>query len=1525
MIAKNVGFRISAQQERIWSLQAGQESPYRTRCEVLVDGPADPGKLREAIEDVVREHEILRTVFQRQTGLIVPFQVIQEESAINWRSIDLSELDSQAKDREIRKLTGEIGALDTGPLLGAVLARLSAGKSVLVLSLPTLCADVVSMGNLVEAIGRACASSGVERQPEVLQYADFSEWQEELRSGKETVAGGEYWRDYCRQLDFSSDPSVLASFEEKSAGVFAPAVVSHEITLHVANAPAFLLACWQVFLARVTGHSTLLIGCETGSRKYEELRDAIGPLATYLPLKFTVDTGDTVAGLTQKTRFALDDAAKWQESFAWSQVCPAEEATALQLGFDYAELPLPVHFGDLQFTTRRIDACYEKFILKLSARQRADRAALDLHYDASRLAPETVEAWSREFTTMMAAAAADPMMAAFRLPLLTTQESHRVLVDWNQTAADYPRESCIHELIEQQVARTPGRIAVRCQGEALTYAELNSRANQLARALRTAGAGPGKLVALCLERGIGMIAGLLGILKTGAAYVPLSAGHPKPRLAAQLNGAVALLTEKEFLQQLPEFAGGTICVDCDPDAVSGEPAPNSECGASPEDLAYVIYTSGSTGKPKGVAVRHRNLVNYAWFISRMLRLEDYPDGLAFATVSTLSADLGNTCIYPALISGGCLDVIPHDVSSDSQRLIDSNSRAPVDVLKIVPSHLAALLDAGGGKAILPRRFLILGGEALTTGLLGQIRALAPDCEIFNHYGPTETTVGSLTLRLRDYTNRDRTAGSIPIGRPIANTQVYILDSHREPVPPGVTGELYIGGDGVTAGYLNQPELTAERFLPDPFAKTGSLYRTGDLARFLPDGNVQFLGRVDDQVKIRGFRIELGEIEAALRSHGTVAQAVTLARPDSHGNVRLVAYVVPQSGSSADANVLRDHLKGLLPDYMVPSALVVLPKLPLNANGKVDRQNLPEPEESVNLASVFVAPRTPIEIVIAGIWAEVLHRDQVGANDNFFEIGGHSLLATQVISRVRRNLEFDPPLRVLFESPTVAALASWIDEARRSGQGLSLPPITPASNDQPLPLSFAQQRLWVIDQLDPGNPLYNVPRALRMKGLLNVEALGQALNEIIRRHASQRTTFEVKDGSPVQVVAAKAEMAMPIRDLTLLPEAEREDAAREVARKEAVTPFDLAKGPLVRAQLVRLAPDDHVFLLTAHHIVTDGWSAGIFLSELGTLYDAFSQRKPSPLADPVVQYADYAVWQRRWIEGPVLDRQLDYWRDQLKEAPAVLELPTDRPRSATASYDGAFELIWLPADLWDEIRIFSRKEDVTPFMTLLAAYQVLLSRYSGQEKIVVGTDVANRTSAETETLIGFFINVLAMCADVSGNPTFREVLKRVRSMALGAYAHQDMPFDKLVKDLQPDRNTSHSPIVQSLFVMQNIPNPGRSLAGLELSNFDMPLTQSKFDLALFMSVRDGKIAGYWVYRTALFDASTMRRMGRHYETLLRNAVAEPETRLSALEILNEEEKQQRDKLKKGRRESLQSKLAATQVKGASLAPDTPDWK
>ncbi|HYO51728.1 non-ribosomal peptide synthetase, partial [Archangium sp.] len=1148
------------------------------------------------------------------------------------------------------------------------------------------------------------------------------------------------------------------------------------------------------------------------------------------------------------------------------------------------ELKLP----GLALRPQEVDSGTAKFELTLSLTDTAEGFAGTLQYNVELFDAATVERLTGHLRTLLEGALARPELRLSELPLLPEAERRQLLVEWSGTRETLGAPGCLHPLFEAWAARTPDAVAVVAGEHALTYRELNARANQLARHLRALGVGPDQRVGLCLERSVDALVGLLGILKAGGAYVPLDDTFPDERLRSILEDADAriLVTAASLAGRFAGFSGTLVRLDAEREALAGLDAENLPCAASPENLVYAIFTSGSTGRPKGVGIEHRHLVNYVRSATQRLEL---PEGARFASVSTLAADLGHTSLFPSLCLGGTLLLVSREHASDPSALAGWFERHAVDCLKIVPSHLGALLASDAAARVLPRQRLILGGEATDPALIARVRELAPGCEIHNHYGPTETTVGVLTCHIA----RGRTFQAVPLGRPLAHVEVYVLDARMRPVPVGVPGELYIGGASVARGYLGRPDLTAERFIPSPFGSEpgGRLYRTGDRVRWWAEGVLEFLGRLDDQLKIRGFRIEPGEVEATLARHPAVRETVVLARESTSGEKRLVAYAVPQAGVSLLPGALRSFLEEKLPAYMVPAAFVVLEALPLTPNGKVDRAALPVPAGGQEEARSFVAPRTPVEEVLAGLWAQVLGVERVGVHDDFFALGGHSLLATRAISRIRSAFRLEVALRELFEAPTVAALARRLEALARAGAEWRRPPVLPEPRTAPLPLSFAQQRLWFLDQLQPGSAFYNVPAMVRMEGRLDAEVLERSLREVIRRHEVLRSTFHASPEGPVQVVSPTPEQVLARVDLRAVPAEAREDEVRRLALAEATRPFDLGRGPLVRCTLLWLDDTVHVVLLTLHHIVSDGWSMGLLIREVGALYGAFLAGQPSPLPELPVQYADHAVWQRRWLRGEVLETQLAWWKRQLEGAPEVLELPADRPRPAVQSFRGALLGTHFSPRLAEEIRHLAEREGCTPFMVLMAAFQALLYRYTGQTDVLVGTDIANRHHAETEGLIGFFVNQLVLRGRPSGPLTFRELLGQVRETALGAYAHQDLPFEELVKVLNPERSLAHSPLFQVKLILQNARDVALELPGLTLRSEGGDSGSAKFDLTVVFTDSAEGLSCLCEYSTDLFDAGTVARLQGHLRSMLEGAVVAPEQRLSALPLLTEEERRQ----------------------------------
>jgi amino acid adenylation domain-containing protein len=845
-------------------------------------------------------------------------------------------------------------------------------------------------------------------------------------------------------------------------------------------------------------------------------------------------------------------------------------------------------------------------------------------------------------------------------------------------------------------------------------------------------------------------------------------------------------------------------------------------------------------------------------------------------------------LFPPLLRGEPVWVLPEETVADPAALLDAISTHERTSFGGVPSLWSAMLElVRSGEAAKPEglRAVLLGGEALSAELAERTFAAFPDVALWNHYGPTEATVNTSVARVRP-------GEPITIGRPVGNVRVYLLDAGGAPVPTGVPGELYVGGAGVSRGYLGRPDLTADRFVPDPFAgEPGArMYRSGDRVRWRADGTLDFVGRVDAQVKVRGFRIEPGEVEAVLLRHPAVRAAAVAVREDAGGAARLVGYVVPAADAAPDAAALRAYLLERLPEYMVPGVFVPLERLPLTPSGKIDPRALPAPEALAS-GDGYVAPRTPAEEILAGIWAQVLRVERVGARDGFFELGGHSLLATRVVSRIRAAFGVDVPLRAVFEAPDLAGLAERVDAEVRAGAGMSAPPLVPVPRHRPLPASFAQQRLWFIQQLEPASSAYNMPYALRLRGPLDVGAMARALDALRARHESLRTVFAFAEGTPVQVVEPARPRPLPVEDLGGLPEERCHAIAAERIRAEAVTPFDLARGPVLRARLLRLAPDDWGLLLTLHHIVSDGWSTGILIGELSVLYTALARGDEARLPALPVQYPDFAAWQRGWLAGATLERQLAYWRERLAGAPPLLEIPTDRPRPAVQSPRGAHRQFAVSERTTAALRELTLREGATLFMTLLAAWQALLARWSGQDDVLVGTPIAGRNRVETEGLIGFFVNTLVLRADLGGAPGLRGLLAQVRETTLGAYAHQDIPFEKLVEELHPERSLQHTPLFQVLFVLQNNERGSMELGGLRVEPLGHEGETTHFDLSMGLMEAGARLVGGISFRTELFDADTVDRMVGHYLALLERAAAEPDRPLAELPILADAEREE----------------------------------
>ncbi len=1499
---------LSFAQQRLWfidQLQPGAAA-YVLPFPLRLRGALEVRALRRALSEVVRRHEVLRTVFVVEGG--EPAQSVRPAGPVAFPAVDLAGLGAARGEREAARLAaGEALRpfdLARGPLLRTVLVRLGPDDHAVLFTLHHVVSDGWSTGVLtreLSALYEAFVRGGASPLPALpVQYADYAAWQR-ARDGGALKEQLRWWTVQLAgappELDLPVDRPrrPVAEGPARAVAIALPPELSRELheTARREGATPFmvLLAGFALLLSRYSGQEDVVVGTPIAGRTRVELEGLIGFFVNTLAMRTDVSGTErpSFRGLLGRVREAALGAFHHQD-------LPFERLVeALQPERSLSRTPLfqvmfalqNVEEGALRLGNLRVEplSCGEgvtPFDLDLALHAGPGRVAGTLRYRADLFEHATAERMLEHFRLLLEGGLRSPERPVSTLTMLAPEERAQVVEAWNATGREFPRERCLHELFAEQAARTPAAPAVVFEGRALSYAELQEGAGRLARRLRRLGVGAETRVGICVERGPGMALAILGVLAAGGAYVPLDPAYPAERLEYMLrdSGARVLVAEAGAAAGLPEFGGEVVWLGADDGTGGGSAPPRSPF---PDALAYVIYTSGSTGTPKGVAVPHRAVVNFATDMAARLGLGPGDRVLQFASPGF---DVVVEELFPAWLAGAAV-VFSRDELFAPGTLLRVVAEEAVTVFELPTSYWhewVRELAGRGGRLPGRVRAVLVGGERVSADRLREWAELR--VPLVHVFGLTETACTSTTLHLAAGDDGSRWS-SLPVGRPTGNVRLYVLDPGGQPVPARVPGELFIGGEGVARGYLGREALTAERFVPDPFAVEGGarLYRTGDRVRWLADGTLEFLGRIDHQVKVRGFRVEPGEVEAALERHPGVREAVVLVRGQA-----LLGYFTA-GGGAPDGGELRAHLKALLPEHMVPSAFVALEALPLTPNGKLDRRALPAPEAGAGRE--FAAPRGGTERALAEAWAQVLGVERVGVHDDFFELGGHSLLATRLVSRVRDALGVEVPLRALFEAPTPAGLAERVEALLREGAGSLAPPLLPVPRDGDVPLSFAQQRLWFIDQLQPGSTAYNVPAALRLQGALDARALRRALAATVRRHEVLRTVLAVRDGEPVQAIRPAGPVPLPVVELAALPPERREAEAARLAAAEAARPFDLARGPLLRATLVKLDREDHAALFTLHHVVSDAWSMDVLTREVSASYAALRRGEEPRLPELPVQYADYAAWQRRWLSGAVLEAELGWWRERLAGAPPTLDLPADGRRRPGGSVPAGARPLVLGAGASRTLRGTARREGVTPFMAILAAWQLLLSRYSGQEDVVVGSPIAGRTRAETEGLIGFFVNTLVLRTDLSGDPTFRELLGRVRETTLGAFQHQDLPFERLVEELAPERSLSHAPLFQVAFTFETAAGPGGALRleGVETAPLAHGPEAAKFELSLGLVQDAEEIAGGIVYRTDLFEDATAERMAGHLEAVLEALSAGPGRRLSELSLLRESERAQ----------------------------------
>jgi amino acid adenylation domain-containing protein len=1457
---------------------------------------------KHAWRHVVNRHSILRTLFLWE-GREQPLQVVRSQIELPWDQQDWRDLAQEQQQEQLKRYLGTDRErkfdLAQAPLMRLALIRIAEESYRFIWSHHHLLLDGWSSLKLIEELlnfYKAFCRNQELWLERPRPYRDYIVW---LRQ-QDMSAAEKFWR---QSLEGFSSPTPLP-MESDSSFSSTREVSDHEHHLHLSETSTaalqllarehgltlntLLLGAWALLLSRFSGEQDVLFGTTVSGRPTElvGVELMVGVFINTLPLRVRVSPAEPLLVWlkniqTQQVKMRQYEYSPLVDIQGWSCVPRGQQLFRTILVFDNYPLRISLKQqleADSDLTMGDFHVWESSSYTIAVVVVPGNRLELRIEYNSGLYNAATAYRILRNFQYLLESMVLNAQKRLSDLPSMNAAEQHQILVEWNNTQHESRSEGGVHRMIERQAADRPDTVAVGGEGRWLSYRELNRRANQLAHYLQRIGVRRGDLVGVCLEHGLEEVLGLLGVLKAGAGYVPLDPAHPVERMARMLSDAQVsvLLTEERLRAGLQSLRPGLLSLDSDWALVSAESDAAVEGWECRADIAYLIYTSGSTGEPKGVAISHEALVNYIEW-AKAVYLEG--ENLSFGLYSSIAFDLTVTSIYTPLISGSAVMVYPRQGKEPPlERML---SEGEVGVLKLTPSHLSMIKERDNrGSGV---KCLIVGGEAFEEKLAREVwESFGGEVKIYNEYGPTEATVGCMIYK---YEADERQRAMVPIGHPSDNTQIFVLDEWLNPVAMEVIGEVYIGGRGLALGYWRRAETTAERFVATPFILGERLYRTGDLAKWVGDRELEYVGRTDEQIKYHGYRVELNEIRCVLNSHPQIKDSVVIVKKDDQQQQMMVAYYV--SGETLEVRSLRAFLSEHLLAETIPGIFVHLDQLPLTLNGKVNYEALPTLTEArEKIKEKHEAPRTQTQEILAGIWAQVLGLEKIGIHNTFYELGGHSLMATRVVSRVRAAFQVKVSLRSLLEEATVAKLAERIETARRAGHWLQAQPLRRIPREDYLPLSFAQQRIWFLDQLNPGSPAYNTPSAIRLAGALNVIAMEQSLSEVVRRHEALRTTFPILKGRPFQAIAPPPTISLPIVDLGELRNGEAEAQAQLLTKVEARRSFKLSRGPLLRGTLLRLSQQLNIGLFTLHHIVSDGWSKGVLIEEVMTLHQAFTDGKPSDMPELTLQYVDFASWQREALQGKTFEAQLAYWEKQLSDAPTRLNLTSNRPSPSVRTYRSARESFMLSQSVTQALIALSRREQVTLFMVLLAAFKVILHYYSGQCHIVVGTAIADRNRVEIERLIGCFVNLLVLHTDLSGNPTFKELLQRVREVVLGAYAHQDVPFDALVEGLNPDRDTNRTPLIQVAIVLQN--NLGRALelAGLTVEDVETDTGTAKFDLVLTISEEGTELNGSLDYCTDLFDKTTVYRLITHFETMLQYVPTHSETTLAEmLETLN----------------------------------------
>ncbi|MEI5908948.1 amino acid adenylation domain-containing protein [Bacillus spongiae] len=1499
---------LSFAQQRLWFIDKLQQgsSAYNICLPFKINGAFHLEHFKNSIHTIVQRHEALRTNFLEQEGKA--YQLIHEHKAQSIHYVDLSShpvQDSQTYiNNALREEIDYVFDLSHEELFRVRIFKQSDVEHVCIITQHHIISDGWSIDLLfqeLQAIYLSFLSGKPHELPEMtVQYADYASWQRKLMEKGDFQKQTDYWKgklkDHAKKLDLPTDYSrpKRQTFHGKTLPFHIPHQLANELKRvsqeHQSTLFMTLLTAFQILLSRYSNQEDVIVGTPIANRKQKEVQHLLGFFVNTLALRARVEGNKTFQQILNEVRETTLEAFMNQDvpfEKIVEEVVEERDASyspLFQVMFALNQDSEKLNASDFSLEPIEFDRHTSKFDLMLTTKDTEDGIEAIIEYNTDLFHQSTIKRMSGHFLQLLNQIVLNPAGKIAEYDLLTVKERATIVKEWNETITDYPKDQTIVQLFEAIVDKNPEAIAIHDGNSTVSYRELNEKANRLAHYLNRNYHNEEK-IGILLERSPEMIISIIGILKANKAYVPFDRSYPVERIGYMVIDAEVqtIITRESLSSQLPQESTELLFIDQLDHFLSTMGTANLNQCTDSQALAYIMYTSGSTGRPKGVCVNQRNII-------RLVKDSNYftlSTKEVFLQLAPISFDAATFEIWGSLLNGQELVIFPPETPS-LETIGEVIHEFGVTTLWLTAGLFHEMVQHNL-QGLQPIRQLLAGGDKLNVQSVNKVLQQLPDCRLINGYGPTENTTFTcfheLSLEHGDYT-------SVPIGRPISNTKVYILDKNLMPVPVGIPGELYIAGDGLSKGYYNQPELTKERFISSPFNTGEILYRSGDLVRYLEDGVIDFIGRIDRQVKIRGFRIELGEVESTILAHKAIQDVVVIDKEEG-GEKLLLAYIVWNKGQKISTEQLQQELQQTLPTYMIPTYITPMDVLPLTQNGKIDRKALPNPTKSQEKSLERIEPKDAIEEQMLAIWSDTLNNEAIGVDSNFFRCGGHSLLAARMTFKLGKIFNIELSINTVFEFPTVRKLANVVrQEMKRNQHGTKWASIPKVTRQKEHPLSFAQQRLWVLHQLEPNNPAYNMLVPMKLKGKLDLKALEQALAEMVKRHESLRTTFHIRNGEPYQVISQHLDSVLTHIDYSLVSaEGHFDQLVDQYCNQALSQPYDLEKGPLFKATLMKKHEQEHVLLLEMHHIISDGWSLEVIQRELHILYEAFLKQQPSPLPSLPTQYLDYSVWQKEVFEKEVMEEQMAYWSEQLKGHSYVLKLPVDYPRPKQLTGKGAVYQLKLSKETSKKLKELSNEHNTTLYMTLLTLFNLLLKGYTGEKDILVGTPIANRTHPHVEGLIGYFVNTLVIRTQMQEDMSFVELLETVKNTVTDGFAHQDLPFEKVVDKLRVDRDVSYSPLFQVMFSLQNSTQTTFTMDKLEVDYINCQPETAKFDLSLDMTDTEEGITGAFEYSTDLFSQSTIEKMANHLEVLIHSILKDKEQNVSDVMILDEEEKQQ----------------------------------